>query len=418
MQTDSNENPVILLVEDEPVLHDWVSGVVGQLQCRIFTASSGANAMEILGEKPVDLVISDSALPGEDGVTLLTKIRRCYPELVCILAPENGDADLLARAVNQAEVDHILRTPWQEEAILSALEHGRKKLRLHAEHHRYHAYARELETRVNDRTRELNLVIDHLEQRNEKLESTYQQLLQSDKMASLGLMAGTLAHDISNPLFVLEGTVELMENRLSLDRKGREYTASIREQIGRIEELVDSIRNYSRKSAGRFTRVNLIKVIEDSLRLTRKMLNLKEIRVVTHVPEQIASVYGNQNQLEQVVLNLIQNSIQAMDRGGRLTIEITPVQSEETGTRRDWRLTVSDTGSGIPEDTLGEVFNAFFTTKEEGTGLGLNICKRVVEEHQGEIEVVSTVDVGTMFTITIPDYETANISDNGRISHD
>ncbi len=420
--TTQKTNLLILLVDDEPVLHDWVSEAMDSVDSRIRTASSASEAVEIFAEEPVDVIVTDSTLPDEDGVTLLTRVRAEHPDVVCILVPENGDADLLARAVNRAEVDHILRTPWQSEAVLAALQHSRRKLHQREEHRqisrRYHAHARELEARVEERTRELTLVIDQLEQRNEKLETTYQQLVQSDKMASLGLMAGTLAHDISNPLFVMEGTLELLESRIMPDQKAREYLSKVHEQIGRIEELVNSIRNYSRKSAGKYTKVNLIDVIEESLQLTKQMLGGNEIDVTTHFPEMIPFVYGNKNQLEQVMLNLIQNGVQAMDKGGNLTIELVSREEDDPGTPPNWSLTVSDTGCGIPAEKLHQVFNAFYTTREEGTGLGLNICQRIVREHRGDITVDSIENRGSTFVITVPHYEAVIVPENGRVVHE
>ena len=399
----------LLFVDDEPLIRQIVQALLEDSPYKVLVAESGRAGLTILEQESISLVISDFKMEGMDGVEFLRQVQEHYPQIVRIMVTGYANVEVLVNAVNEGHIFRVLQKPWDRDGFLEAIEEGielydaRNKQK--SMERKYMSHAKELETRVRERTKELSLVIDELQKRNEKLAATHQQLLQSDKMASLGLMAGTLAHDISNPLFVIQGNIEILSARDYLQPNDRDILQKIKEQIRRIESLVDSIRNYSRKSAGNFEKLNLIDALEESFTFTRKMINVKNIEVVTHYPENIPYIRGNQNQVEQVFMNIIQNGIQAMDDNGTLTCEIEKFSnSPELEASEGWQIAISDTGKGIEEEKQQEIFDPFYTTKDDGTGLGLNICQRIVEEHQGRIKVYSTVGKGTTFVIHLPVY--------------
>lgn len=404
-----NTEHTFLFVDDEPLIREILQAMLEDAPYKVLVADSGSAGLKVLEQEPVSLVISDFKMDGMDGVEFLHRVQEKYPQAVRIMVTGYANVDVLVNAVNEGHIYRVLQKPWDRadflDAIAEAMDLFETRSKQKSMERKYISHARELETRVKERTKELSLVIDELQKRNEKLAATHQQLLQSDKMASLGLMAGTLAHDISNPLFVIQGSIEILSARDSLQPKDRDVLQKIKEQIRRIESLVDSIRNYSKKSAGNFEKLNLIDALEESFTLTRKMINVKQIEVVTHYPESIPYIRGNQNQIEQVFMNIIQNGVQAMDEDGTLTREIEKVTDlSDMDAEAGWQIAISDTGDGIEDKKLNEIFDAFYTTKEAGTGLGLNICQRIVEEHQGNIDVYSTAGKGTSFVIKLPEY--------------
>lgn len=240
--------------------------------------------------------------------------------------------------------------------------------------------------------------ITELEDANRKIEETYRHLAQAEKLSTIGLMAGTVAHDINNPLSVISGRVQLLLMKADPSSREAQVFQIIMDQVEWINTLIKSLSTYSRKSKGERQPTSLVPCIENALVLTQHLLDENGIQLERIFNRDLPDVLGNANELEQVFMNLIQNAVQAMKTGGKLTIEVSPDDMGQVCTR------VSDTGVGIPERVLDKIFEPFYTTKEEGegTGLGLLICKRIVDGHHGTIEVMSEVGRGTTFLVKIP----------------
>jgi signal transduction histidine kinase len=261
----------------------------------------------------------------------------------------------------------------------------------------------------NQMAAEIRRKTGDLEAANQKLSESYAQLLQADKMATLGLLAGTLAHDAANPLCVISGQADLLLRTGDLDEETQASCKEIKDAAQRINRLIDGIRNFSRKGTGQPLPVDVHQSIEEALLLVGKALSTSKVRVVKEYAPGLPAVSGDPNHLEQVFMNLFQNAIQAMAQGGVLAIRTRSVEAQESGARgwpaeEGWvEVMVSDTGCGIPEEDLDRIFDSFFSTKrEKGTGLGLAICRRIVEEHGGRIEARSRVGAGTQMYVRLP----------------
>ncbi len=228
------------------------------------------------------------------------------------------------------------------------------------------------------------------------LRQSYENLLQADKMATLGLIVGTALHDVNNFLTTITGHVQLLEMSDPDPHRRASYRNVLRATDG-IKGLIQGIQGFSRKSAEAYALLDVRRPLEEAIGLIEKFLTVNRIRLIRAFRTGLPPIMGSLNQLEQVFLNLIQNAAQAMGKGGTLTLS---ADAEGGGVV----LTVADTGCGIPEEHIGQVFDVFFTTKPagKGTGLGLAICKRIVEEHGGSVGVESEVGVGTRFTIRLP----------------
>ncbi|OGG44933.1 MAG: hypothetical protein A3F84_05715 [Candidatus Handelsmanbacteria bacterium RIFCSPLOWO2_12_FULL_64_10] len=240
------------------------------------------------------------------------------------------------------------------------------------------------------------------------LRQSYENLLQADKMATLGLIVGTALHDVNNFLTTISGHVQLLEMSDPDPHRRASYRNVLRATDG-IRGLIQGIQGFSRKSAEAYALLDVRRPLEEAISLIEKFLTVNRIRLIRAFRTGLPPIMGSLNQLEQVFLNLIQNAAHAMGMGGALTLSA----DAEGG---DVVLTVADTGCGIPEEHIGQVFDVFFTTKPagKGTGLGLSICKRIVEEHGGSVGVESEVGVGTRFTIRLPGVR--NVSDFNGVS--
>lgn len=237
-------------------------------------------------------------------------------------------------------------------------------------------------------------------------------LIHAGRLAAIGEMASGIAHDINNPLQVIGLSSQLLETILAdvaaADDEDMAQARQIGEDIQRasqtIEKLSNHLLDFSRKSAETYVPVDLRLVVEESLFMTQYRRKKSGVTVKEELGAGAARVMGSENQLEQVFINLISNACDAMleNEGPReLTIRLQPRQG---GAEAFWSCEVSDTGCGVPEDALANIFKSFFTTKErgKGTGLGLSISRGIIDNHQGRINVTSTPGEGTTFTVLLP----------------
>jgi signal transduction histidine kinase len=237
-----------------------------------------------------------------------------------------------------------------------------------------------------------------LEDLNAQLRTAQKQLIQSEKLASVGQLTAGIVHDVKNPLAVIKGIAELVqEDEAGLSPFAREQLSLIRENATRANAIVSKLLTFARQTAPDLKRRDLREPLGTAVRLTEFNANKAGVRVTVRVPDEPVPVVFDPQQIEQVIINLIQNALQAMPQGGRLDLIL-----EANG---DWSaLTVRDTGLGIAPEHLSRVFDPFFTTRAaaDGTGLGLSVTYGIVAEHGGDIRVESELGEGAVFHVRLP----------------
>jgi len=235
------------------------------------------------------------------------------------------------------------------------------------------------------------------------------QLLQAEKMSSIGMLAAGVAHEINNPMTSVAGYAEALQRRLReapglLDdprlRDFPGYLEVIVREVYRCKAIIDSLLSFSRKSDGAFGRVDLNDVICEVLELVRHQGRDKNIRLEENLAMPLPPVHGDASSLRQVFLNLVLNAVQAIEVRGEVAIET----AQEDG----WVVArVRDTGTGIAPDMLDQIWNPFFTTKVvgKGQGLGLAVTYDIIKKHEGNIEVHSQLGKGTEFIVKLSPYQ-------------
>ena len=222
---------------------------------------------------------------------------------------------------------------------------------------------------------------------------------QSEKMASLGRLAAGVAHEINNPLTGILLYVNMTLEKLEQDHRLRKNLECILEDAERCRDIVKNLLAYSRQATPCRGRFQFNGLVEESLDLIRDQKFFIQIHLVKHLSESPMEIHADKNQLNQVVINLVINALDAMDRNGTLTLTTYP--SKDSGRAC---LEVSDTGPGIAKEDLSRVFDPFFTTKApgKGTGLGLSTVYGIVKKHQGNISIKHTGPEGTTFLLELP----------------
>ena len=257
---------------------------------------------------------------------------------------------------------------------------------------------------LRDRTEEASQLYAETVQRNTeladintRLQNAQQQLIQSEKLAAIGQLTAGIVHDVKNPLTVIKGLAEMLQSKPDLQPAAGKDLAVIRESAAKANQIVTDLLKFSRQSTPEMHLQELNATVEASLRITAYLTRKANVEVLTALPEDSVYLMYDAQQIEQVLVNLIQNAIQAMPNGGTLRISLSHTRDTAT-------LIVQDTGTGIPPEHLHRIFDPFFTTKPEGegTGLGLSVSYGIISHHRGRIEVNSVVGQGTTFTITLP----------------
>jgi two-component system NtrC family sensor kinase len=245
------------------------------------------------------------------------------------------------------------------------------------------SFSVELEKRVEERTREL--------------QATRDQLVQSEKLASIGQLAAGVAHEINNPIGVILGFSQVLLKRIPGDDQMHKPLATIEREGLRCKRIVQGLLDFARQSKPNPRRIDLNEVIESVCSLMDHQANAEKIQVVKSYASDLPNVLADQNQLQQVFFNIMLNAYHAMPGGGELRITTRAVANQV-------HAIFADNGVGIPAENLGRIFDPFFTTKEvgQGTGLGLSISYGIIEQHGGTIEVDGKAGIGATFTVKLP----------------
>ncbi len=223
-----------------------------------------------------------------------------------------------------------------------------------------------------------------------------EQLRRTERVAELGTLASGMAHEIGTPMNVILGRAEYLMDRVTEEpiKKGLQ---TIITQVERITRVMNQLLSFVRRKAPQRVPLDLRKVIEDSMEMFQERLATNQILVEMEMADPCPMVLADADQISHVLINLIMNALHAMPEGGTLRVGLAPEQTMV-------KLTIADTGHGIPSEVIKKIYDPFFTTKEfgKGTGLGLTVVKGIIEEHQGSIAVESKEGSGTSFTVLLP----------------
>jgi PAS domain S-box-containing protein len=237
------------------------------------------------------------------------------------------------------------------------------------------------------------LLFDDVTQR----EHMEEQMSQTEKLTSLGLLAAGVAHEVNTPLAVISNYIQMLAKQMPEEDPRHAIIEKIVKQTFRASEIVNNLLNFSRTGAGEVANVDVNKVVEETLSLVAHPLKTSQIQVVKNLGNALPTVRGSANKLQQVFLNLFLNARDAMPGGGMLEVKTLAHNGSV-------EIEIVDTGAGIPREHIHKIFDPFFTTKASGrgTGLGLSVSYGIIKEHAGKIDVRSTPGKGTSFHVEFP----------------
>ena len=380
----------ILIVDDSKVQLLAISMMIKKEGYDVHKANDPKTAQGMLLETKFDLLLCDLKMPEIDGIQMLRFVKSHDSYLPVIIMTAFGDRDSAIEALSLGAEDYIFKTTGKKEdeefiiRIKRALEKSKMQKRLLD-------YKNELEKMVEKRTDELR--------------QTQDQLIQSEKLRSLGVITSGVAHDFNNILGVILGRTQLLLRDVT-DESVIEDLESIEKSALKGAATIKRMQDYTRiRKDEAFVPVRIQEIMEEVVEMTRTRwkdaAEQKGISVRVNLDLQdVPDVEGNASELKDVFINIIFNAIDAMPEGGDLTIKtyLETILSEKWVT-----VEIRDTGVGIDSESKMKIFDPFFTTKmEQGSGLGMSVAYGIIERHKGHIKFSSTVGMGTVFHTRLP----------------
>ncbi len=416
-------NERIMIVDDEQTMLAMVSRLLRGEGYDVQTYENPVSALEASAKfggentvahedsaeasEPPDLILLDVMMPGMDGLELCRRLksRSALQDIPVIFLTGRDDATDKKSGLEAGGVDYITK-PFDAVELLARV---RVHISLHESRKANRRYAQQMEALAEERA---------------------EQLVHADRMATVGTLAAGVAHEINNPTAVIRGNGQMLARLWPvLEAELREAVASGSERADRIQFALDEmpgildgmlsgtdrikritggLLSYSRQQPTRKEPVRLAAIVEQAMELCRNALKY-HVRVEQNFPDDLPAVRGDGQKLEQVFINLFTNAAHATKGRDGALLEITG-SSDETNVV----IRIRDNGSGMSPETVKAMWKPFFTTKTvgKGTGLGMSIIKGIIEDHHGDIEVESTTEMGTEFTITLPAATSGNTMDS------
>ena len=394
---------VVLLVEDEPAIRELLRLVIAAPDLEVVTAANLAEAMRALEDRSPDVVVADKNLPDGSGLAVVAAARAADPLVECIIITGYPSLETAVAAIEQLVFDYIVKPFPDIRGVGRRVRQALARRRLHQE----------------------NLVlVRRLQEQNLALEAALaeqaalrDELVQSEKLAGIGVLAAGIAHEVNSPLFGILGLAEAITDEPDL-AAAQGYAREIVGYCGGIREIVGGLTSYSRESRNDpVEAVDLAQVARDALRLVRRAVPCDGVHLHLDVEEGTACVRGRAGELQQVLVNLVRNAVEAVRdadgaRGG--TPEVCVTLGPDG--RRGWVcLRVDDNGPGLTAEARRRVFDPFYTTKPpgQGTGLGLNVAWRIVTRAQGTLLAGASSRGGASFELRLPAWTPSCAADDG-----
>ena len=381
--TEKTAQRYIVCVDDDRALLD---GLIQQLESafshthEIEGAESAREALDLIeelsqGNNVIEMVISDQVMPGMKGDELLAILHQQYPDMITVMLTGQGGLDSAIRAINYAGLSKYLVKPWNDDDLKITIRDLLEKYRLEHENIR---------------------LFEELKVAYQQLKEAQDQLIHSEKLAVVGKLTAGIAHEIRNQLTIL-GYAEVIKMAVPENKQVAQYVKSILDTRNRILSIVEEIRQFAKNQEQEYEKslLSLTEVVNTALSIMQYDTDAKKRSIIKEF-QTSPVIWLNRDKMIQVIINLLRNAVQATEAHGTITVTVSENQHRA-------RIDVSDDGCGIAPEHAEKIWTPFFTTKgDQGTGLGLEICKRIIEGHNGRIFYQSEIGKGARFTIELP----------------
>lgn len=381
---------VVVIIDDDPNILELTSLILSSRGFGVFTANCARTGLEIIAEHEPELVLLDYMMPEVDGLSTLRQIKSRFPDTYVLMLTGKGSEEVAVDLMKAGASEYILK-PFNNRNLIERLENVLKireiELRnkaLQFEHERLlkeiESWNRELQSRVREKS--------------DALQKAQNEIVQSEKLAALGYLSAGMAHEIRNPLNSISLFIQLMRQHTS-DPEQLEYQGKILKEVDRVDLIIRKLLDASRRTRTITSDVQINEVIDNALEVFSPQIEDRKILVERRYHLTPSPIKADHSELEQIFTNLFLNAMDVMSDGGRLEIEISELEGRVI-------VRVGDSGGGIPDNVLPNIFDPFFSTKPSGTGMGLPVVQRIARMYEGSIVVERTSPKGTVFRLEFP----------------
>jgi signal transduction histidine kinase len=390
MKQEAKHNGRVLIIDDEKVILDLTTIILKNRGYTVYTASDAPSGLEMIANFNPELVLLDYMMPGMDGLTALREIRQRFPDSYVIMFTGKGSEEIAVELMKAGASDYILK-PFNNQDLAERIENVLRIRRVELNNRdllrereillaEIEAWNRELEMRVQEKT--------------EALQKAQAEIVQAEKLATLGYLSAGMAHEIRNPLNSITLFVQLIKSGTD-DLEKIDYIDKILKEIDRVDGILRKLLDASKRPKFEIREVRVDRIVDITLEIFKPQIELQKIKVIRDYRRIPPAIQADASEIEQIFTNLFLNAIYEMPSRGTLTVQL-------DHNDREIVIRVTDTGKGIPKEHLANIFDPFFTTKSSGTGMGLSVVLRIVKTYHGKIEVEKSDDKGTTFRVLIP----------------
>ncbi len=371
-------NKTLLIVDDEQKVVEVLEKTFEQ-DYEVIPCTSSLAALEAIRNRPVGVILTDERMPKPTGLDFLKQAGQIQPNTVNIILTAYADVNVAIEAINTGLVYRYVVKPWDTEDLMITVRQAFERFNMF------------------DQNRQLNNELirknEELEKNLAELKATQLRLIRSEKMALLGQLSASIGHELKNPLSRIKGAVAILREDRECDaNEAKELLRIVDNEVMISTKIINDLLDFSRERKAVLKKQSLNAIIDATL--SRLTIN-EQIILEKQLDMQLPQLNLDDGQIQQILINLIMNSIQAMDHGGKLYIQTEIEEGHAV-------LTVKDTGCGMSTEQMNNLFEPLFTTKPKGIGLGMSIVKILVEKHHGVIEVQSRQNIGTKVSVTFP----------------
>ncbi len=381
----------ILIADDDEVIVKLTTLLLQKRGFTVLSANNGEQCLQMVAEHQPALVLLDYMMPVMDGLAALKQIRSRYPDVYVVMFTGKGNEDVAVELMRAGAADY-LRKPFVSESLVKRIDTVLSVRQVEIEN-------RELIRERESLQGEIKQWNSRLEQRvrekSSELEQAHKEIIQSEKLAALGHMSAGMAHEIRNPLNSINLFAQILLSAEGLDGENQSYVYKITQEVERIDELLIQMLASNPNDNNKQQRIDLVEIIDKVLGDYQVRISKQQIDLNLNINRKVPLIRFDALEVEKIFTNLIGNALDEMPEGGTLTIALQADVEKII-------IMISDTGQGISTENIPRIFDPFFTTKEKGTGFGLSVVLRVVNNLGGRITVDSPPATGACFLIELP----------------
>ena len=379
---ESNNCVKVLMVEDNVNYGELIKNNLQSLKNEKFEVILSSSLKEGLNElkNDIDIVLLDLNLPDSSQMNTFLKVKNNSPNVPIIILTSMDNEEIAIKSIQMGAQDYILKDKISDDLIVKSIYYSLERSKI---------------------TRELEIQKMNVEHAYSQLRSQSTQLIQSEKINTVGKLVAGIAHGLNNPLMGVINSIQFLLEKTSEDHEDREVLRMAEEASQRCIDIVNNLQNIANLQIkdSEFSIESLPIILDQVVYLLNYRIKNENINLIQIIPDNIPLFWMKTNHIQQVFLSILNNSIDALKNSEikEIVLEV-KIEGEFVNTM------ISDTGCGISSDNLEKIFDPFFTTKssEGSSGLGLSICKNIIQDHSGKISCVSKAEVGTTIFLSLP----------------